>query len=83
MHGIALEHPPITKTEKLESLISKLSHDSRITPPAQYFLTRLIHNLYINTLQWVTENGVPINNILFMAPSLSLWSDSFKYGIRG
>ena len=39
--------------------------------------------LWIKTIQWVVETGVPINNILFTTPTVTLWSDAFKYGIGG
>ena len=34
-------------------------------------------------LQHVTTKGVPINNIVFVKPSVMLWSDACEYGIGG
>ena len=34
-------------------------------------------------LQHVTKKGVPINNIVFVKPSVTLWSDACEYGIGG
>ena len=34
-------------------------------------------------LQHVTTKGVPINNILFFNPSVTIWSDAYEYGIGG
>ena len=34
-------------------------------------------------LQHVTTKGVPINNIFFVKPSVTLWSDACEYGIGG
>ena len=31
----------------------------------------------------MTTKGVPINNIVFVKPSVTLWSDSYEYGIEG
>ena len=37
--------------------------------------------IWIKILQWVTANGFPINNIVFNAPAVTLWSDSCEYGL--
>ena len=34
-------------------------------------------------LQRVTTNGVPINNIVFVKPSVTLWSDACEYSKGG
>ena len=34
-------------------------------------------------LQHVTTKGVPINNIVFVKPPVTLWSDACEYGIGG
>ena len=34
-------------------------------------------------LQHVTTKGVPINSIVFVKPSVNLWSDACEYGIGG
>ena len=34
-------------------------------------------------LQHVTTKGVPINSIVFVKPSVTLWSDTREYGIGG
>ena len=34
-------------------------------------------------LQHVTTKGVAINNIVFVKPSVTLWSDACEYGIGG
>ena len=39
--------------------------------------------LWIKFLKHVTTNGVPINNIDFVKPSVTLWSDTCEYGIGG
>ena len=39
--------------------------------------------LWIKFLQHVTNKGVPINNIVFVKPSVTLWSDACEYGIGG
>ena len=38
-------------------------------------------HLCINIIQWFTEKVVPINNIVFTNPKVTLWSYSFKYFI--
>ena len=38
-------------------------------------------HLCIKIIQWVTEKVVPINNIVFKTPIVTLWSDAFEYGI--
>ena len=43
----------------------------------QYF------QLWIKFLQHVTTKGVPINNIVFVKPTVKLWSYTCKYGIGG
>ena len=39
--------------------------------------------LWMKFLQHVTTKGVPINNIDFVKPSVTLWSDACEYGIGG
>ena len=39
--------------------------------------------LWMKFLQHVTTNGVSINNIVFVKPSVTLWSDACEYGIWG
>ena len=39
--------------------------------------------LWMEFLQHVTTKGVPINNIVFVKPSVKLWSDACEYGIGG
>ena len=34
-------------------------------------------------LQHVTPKGVLINNIVFVKPSVTLWSEVYEYGIGG
>ena len=34
-------------------------------------------------LQHVTIKGAPINNIVFVKPSVTIWSDACEYGIGG
>ena len=34
-------------------------------------------------LKHVATKGFPINNIVFVKPSVTLWSDDFEYGIGG
>ena len=37
--------------------------------------------LWMKLLQPVTNKGVPINNIMFVKPPVTLCSDAFEYGI--
>ena len=37
--------------------------------------------LWMKILQWVTDTGVPINNIVFKNPIVTLLSDACEYGI--
>ena len=39
--------------------------------------------LWMKFLQHVTTKGVPISNIVFVKPSVTLWSDACEYGIGG
>ena len=39
--------------------------------------------MWIEFLQHVTTKGVPINNIVFVKPSVTLWSDACEYCIWG
>ena len=34
-----------------------------------------------NILQRVTDKEEPINNIVFTTPTVTIWSDAYKYGI--
>ena len=38
-------------------------------------------HLCINILQWVTYKGVPINNIVFATPTVTLFSNAWEYSI--
>ena len=40
-------------------------------------------HLRIKILKWVTDKGVPIKNIVLMAPTVTLWSDACEYVIGG
>ena len=44
---------------------------------------RLDLQLWMKFLQHVTTKGVPINNIIFVKPSVTLWSDACEYSIGG
>ena len=39
--------------------------------------------LWMKLLQHVTTEGVPINNTVFVKPSVTIWSDTYEYGIGG
>ena len=85
-------------TDTLESLIGKLNHTAHVVPPAlRHLPTRggkwgpqrlqLWHlqylQLWMKFLQHITTKGVPITNMVFVKPSVMLWSDACEYGIRG
>ena len=105
VHGIR-EYLSLTKinTDKLESLIGKLNHETHIITLSIYFLNLLLDLIkrvkkwgpqrlqywhrqdlqpWIKILQWFAETGVPMNNIVFTTPKVTLWYDAYKYGIGG
>ena len=49
-------------------------------PDKQHSLCQTISNAMI---QHLTNKGVPINNMVFVKPSVTLWSNAFEYGIGG
>ena len=68
-------------------LLTRLSHllrgGKKWVPHRLLYLHRQNLQLWMKLLQWVTENGIPIKNIVFNAPTVTLWSDSYKYINRG
>ena len=50
-------------------------------PQILKYWNRQEHHPWIKILQWATEKVVPINNILFTTPTVTIWSDAYKYGI--
>ena len=63
----------------LTRLLNMLKGGNKWVPQRLLYWHR--QELQLRIKKWVTENGFSINNIVFTAPTATLWSNTCKYGI--
>ena len=67
----------------LNRLRNLLNRGKKWGPQRLHSCHRQDLQLWMKILQWVRDKGVLINNIIFTIPTVTLWSDTCKYGIGG
>ena len=58
-----------------------INRGKKLVPQRLQLLQRQDIQLWIKLLQQVKSKVVPINNIIYNAPTLKLCNDAYKYGI--